>query len=150
MLADAVATPRRWADTQWSTKPIGAAITELTRTKYEPRRISVRGVDIRRMDHPHCGVSQISILGLPDCWRIVLPGCVDSRHRGLVWVVVMEPTNKLRFVRRSVPDKTFGENIAVYKHILQQWWAPKINIGWTDIETGAGEWRDIPIEEESK
>ncbi len=75
---------------------------------------------------------------------------MDSWHRGLVWVVVMEPTNKLRFVRRAVPDPTFGESIARYQNILQQWWAPKINIGWADIETGAGEWRDVPIEEETK
>jgi hypothetical protein len=61
----------------------------------------------------------------------------------------MKPTAKLRFVRRSVPDKTFGENIAVYKHILQQWWEEKqwAHDDWIVV---GGEWRDIPIEEESK
>jgi hypothetical protein len=68
----------------------------------------------------------------------------------------MKPTPKLRFVRRAVPDKTFGENISVYKHILQQWWETvpmgTVNLGWTgDIPLGEvqGEWRDIPIEEEN-
>jgi hypothetical protein len=71
----------------------------------------------------------------------------------------MKPTNKLRFVRRSVPDPTFGENISVYKHILQQWWEDNtvvLAVHITDKDGNAvaspnrGEWRDIPIEEESK
>ncbi len=69
----------------------------------------------------------------------------------------MKPTNKLRFVRRSVPDPTFGEGIGRYQNILQQWWETipmgTVNLGWTgDIPLGEvkGEWRDIPIEEESK
>ncbi len=69
----------------------------------------------------------------------------------------MKPTNKLRFVRRSVPDPTFGENISVYKHILQQWWETTpmgtVNLGFGGefpIGEVTGEWRDIPIEEESK
>jgi hypothetical protein len=56
-----------------------------------------------------------------------------------------------------VPDPTFGENISVYKHILQQWWetAPMgtVNLGFGGefpIGEVTGEWRDIPIEEESK
>jgi hypothetical protein len=60
----------------------------------------------------------------------------------------MEPTNKLRFVRRSVPDRTFGENIARYQNILQQWWEEKqwAHDNWIVV---GGEWRDIPIEEEN-
>lgn len=60
----------------------------------------------------------------------------------------MKPTPKLRFVRRAVPDKTFGENISVYKHILQQWWEAE---GWEHSDTvkAGGEWQDIPIEEEN-
>ena len=61
----------------------------------------------------------------------------------------MQPTAKLRFVRRAVPDKTFGDNISVYKHILQQWWEDNsTDIHW--VNGAPGEWRDIPIEEESK
>jgi hypothetical protein len=62
----------------------------------------------------------------------------------------MKPTNKLRFVRRAVPDKTFGDNIAVYQHILQQWWATDPDCEEDYITQVNGEWRDIPIEEESK
>lgn len=69
----------------------------------------------------------------------------------------MKPTPKLRFVRRAVPDRTFGENIAVYKHILQQWWEDpsvvlaviRIGPNGTPINEHPGEWRDIPIEEEN-
>jgi hypothetical protein len=67
----------------------------------------------------------------------------------------MQPIPKLRFVRRAVPDKTLGDNISVYKYILQQWWEAStmgtVNLGWTgDIPLGEvkGEWRDIPTEQE--
>ncbi len=67
----------------------------------------------------------------------------------------MEPTKKLRFVRRAVPDPTFGEGIARYQNILQQWWETipmgTVNLGWTgDIPLGEvkGEWRDVPVEVE--
>ncbi len=50
----------------------------------------------------------------------------------------MTPTNKLRFVRRKVQDRTFGDGIVRYERILQQWW---------ESEAG-GEWRDIPVENE--
>jgi hypothetical protein len=66
----------------------------------------------------------------------------------------MKSTAKLRFVRRAVPDKTFGENISVYKHILQQWWESssmgEVNIGFGNFPVGEvkGEWRDVPIEDE--
>jgi hypothetical protein len=61
----------------------------------------------------------------------------------------MKPTNKLRFVRRAVPDKTFGENISVYKHILQQWWEVENPTDALHNNVLDGEWRDIPIEEEN-
>jgi hypothetical protein len=61
----------------------------------------------------------------------------------------MKPTNKLRFVRRAVPDPAFGENIIRYQNILQQWWEDNsTDIHW--VNGAPGEWRDIPIEEESK
>jgi hypothetical protein len=65
----------------------------------------------------------------------------------------MTPTSKLRFVRRSVPDQTFGENIARYERVLQQWWeeeVPTANLGFAEIKLkqAAGEWRDIPLETE--
>ena len=69
----------------------------------------------------------------------------------------MKPTNKLRFVRRAVPDPTFGDGIARYQNILQQWWELNtmgtMSLGFGgEIPLGevTGEWRDIPIEEESK
>ena len=69
----------------------------------------------------------------------------------------MKPTNKLRFVRRAVPDPTFGDGISRYQNILQQWWEMNtmgtMNLGFGgEIPLGetTGEWRDIPIEEESK
>ena len=68
----------------------------------------------------------------------------------------MKPTNKLRFVRRSVPDPTFGDGITRTQHILQQWWETSsmgtINLGFggeTPIGEVTGEWRDVPIEEEN-
>ena len=69
----------------------------------------------------------------------------------------MKPTNKLRFVRRAVPDPTFGEDIIRHQNILQQWWESStlgtMNLGFGgEMPLGevVGEWRDIPIEEESK
>lgn len=71
----------------------------------------------------------------------------------------MKATNKLRFVRRAMPDQTFGENISVYKHILQQWWEDQfvvLAVHVTDKDGNPmppplrGEWRDVPIEEENK
>ncbi len=68
----------------------------------------------------------------------------------------MKPTNKLRFVRRSVPDPTFGEGIARYQNILQQWWETipmgTVNLGFGgEVPLGevTGEWRDVQVEEEN-
>ena len=68
----------------------------------------------------------------------------------------MKPTNKLRFVCRPVPDPTFGENISRYQNILQQWWESStmgtMNLGYGgEMPLGkvVGEWRDVPIEEET-
>jgi len=57
----------------------------------------------------------------------------------------MTPTPKLRFVERpfnicTSPDGTVSYGPVV--RILQQWWVIE------DIET-VGEWRDIPLEEET-
>ena len=60
----------------------------------------------------------------------------------------MEPTSKLRFIERVVPAPEHGEGIGKTIRILQQWWAPKINVGWADLEIGSGEWRDVPLEKE--
>jgi hypothetical protein len=68
----------------------------------------------------------------------------------------MQPTPKLRFVRRAVPDKTLGDNISVYKYILQQWWEDRnmrlavqsFDKYGTPIPMYQGEWRDIPTEQE--
>ena len=60
----------------------------------------------------------------------------------------MKPTIKLRFVRRAVPDPTFGEDIIRHQNILQQWWEDNsTDIHW--VNGAPGEWRDIPVEEEN-
>ena len=54
----------------------------------------------------------------------------------------LQPTNKLRFVEREVivdPHPTHATASQV--RILQQWWEKQLT--W-----GAGEWRDVPIEQE--
>ena len=64
----------------------------------------------------------------------------------------MTPTPKLRFVERIIQfqiepmsNTTMGETV----RILQQWWEPERNI--IDMVAGKtqGEWRDIPLEEET-
>ena len=57
----------------------------------------------------------------------------------------MIPTPYLRFVERGNPNWKW----------LQQWWSKDINcIGeqsawnWNVPETGAGEWRDVPMEKD--
>ena len=64
----------------------------------------------------------------------------------------MTPTPKLRFVERVVQfpvelmsDITMGRRVRV----LQQWWEPERNI--IDMVAGKtqGEWRDVPLEEET-
>lgn len=54
---------------------------------------------------------------------------------------VLVITSKLRFVER----KDFTEDAANPRtlRILQQWWA-------STTKFGSGQWRDIPLEEESK
>jgi len=59
--------------------------------------------------------------------------------------MIMTPTPKLRFVTRETPYEKDGW---IKVKILQQWWEPSINVGWADIPTGNGEWRDVPLEEE--
>ena len=59
--------------------------------------------------------------------------------------MIMTPTPKLRFVTREMPYEKDGW---IRVKILQQWWEPSINVGWADIPTGNGEWRDVPLEEE--
>ena len=64
----------------------------------------------------------------------------------------MTPTPKLRFVERIIQlqiepmtNTTMGKSVRV----LQQWWEPERNI--IDMVAGKtqGEWRDIPLEEET-
>jgi len=77
----------------------------------------------------------------------------------------MKPTNKLRFVERSVEMHPFykttnekGELVTATQtyRVLQQWWETTpmgtMNLGFGgEIPLGevTGEWRDIPIEEEN-
>jgi hypothetical protein len=63
----------------------------------------------------------------------------------------MNPTSKLRFVKRFVPIRdephdpngTMGRSVM----ILQQWWnnIQLTESGWLPVE--GGEWRDVPTEE---
>jgi hypothetical protein len=70
----------------------------------------------------------------------------------------MKPTSKLRFVKRVVPAPQYGEGVGVTANILQQWWEdPSVVLAvlrfgpnGAPINEHPGEWRDIPIEEESK
>jgi hypothetical protein len=58
----------------------------------------------------------------------------------------MTPTAKLRFVERSQPDYP-GANTGRIIRTLQQWWVTPDSF---DMITGlpAGEWRDVPLEQE--
>lgn len=74
----------------------------------------------------------------------------------------MTPTNKLRFVERKVPlhpfyktvdpDGKMLEGFQTYR-VLQQWWAPfrtfSDGYGYQIVEQLGGEWRDVPLEEET-
>lgn len=54
----------------------------------------------------------------------------------------MTPTNKLRFVGRTVETGRYGDSVITAKiKVLQQWWAYEVDIS-------IGEWRDVPLEEE--
>jgi hypothetical protein len=58
----------------------------------------------------------------------------------------MTPTTRFRYIERTVPiNETTGKRV----RILQQWWQPERNI--IDMVAGKtqGEWRDIPLEEET-
>ena len=65
----------------------------------------------------------------------------------------MIATNKLRFVKRVVPAPRYGENIGERVRVLQQWWETEMVItdqsGEVTREWSEGEWRDVPIEEET-
>jgi hypothetical protein len=70
----------------------------------------------------------------------------------------MTPTPKLRFVERVVPATIYGEGIGKKVRILQQWWEDKnivlaVHITDKDGNTlpspNRGEWRDVPLEEET-
>ncbi len=67
----------------------------------------------------------------------------------------MTPTNKLRFVERKVPmhpfyqtvgsDGQMREGVQTYRVLQQWWWEPEDQ----EFNAGrAGEWRDVPLEEE--
>lgn len=55
----------------------------------------------------------------------------------------MTPTPKLRFVMRNVPVTLNGERFDNWQKVLQQWHYYDIN-----YPTEAGEWKDVPLEEE--
>jgi hypothetical protein len=63
----------------------------------------------------------------------------------------MQPTNKLRFVERSVPMHPFyktvdaqGNTVQAMQtyHVLQQFWE---HTEWN----APGDWRDVPLEKEN-
>ena len=54
----------------------------------------------------------------------------------------MTPTNRLRFVERTIGEPN-SESYWVKVRVLQQWWEPDYpGSAWS------GEWRDVPLEEE--
>ena len=61
----------------------------------------------------------------------------------------MTPTNRLRFVKRKAPGRTMESGTGYYLsevlevRVLQQWWEPHY-----PGSAVAGEWRDVPLEEE--
>jgi hypothetical protein len=59
----------------------------------------------------------------------------------------MTPTNKLRFIERSIPISTSNNGVITGTRIkvLQQWFAYDIN-----YPTEKGEWRDVPTVMEEK
>ena len=66
---------------------------------------------------------------------------------------MMQPTTKLRFVNRAIDYKAgqteHGDRAELPRLVLQQWWVENtVNLGFGTIETGRGEWRDIPTENE--
>lgn len=58
----------------------------------------------------------------------------------------MTPTPKLRFVNGKETFETGGPAYRTYR-VLQQWWVAPDSF---DMITGqpAGEWRDVPLEQE--
>lgn len=67
----------------------------------------------------------------------------------------MNPTNRLRFVRRKEVVGQEGDTTITRRvRILQQWWAPQRSFsdgyGYQTVELHGGEWRDIPLEVEQE
>ena len=56
----------------------------------------------------------------------------------------MTPTNRLRFVERETRDPNNFKTV----RILQQWWECENLTGAFYPQGVAGEWRDVPIEQE--
>ena len=60
----------------------------------------------------------------------------------------MKPTNKLRYIERTIDTST--EDVHEYEvhRILQQWWEDNsTDIHW--VNGNPGEWRDVPLEKEA-
>lgn len=58
----------------------------------------------------------------------------------------MQPTSKLRFVKRKVKVGPITGTPYQYNEIrvLQQYWVPHAyNLGWCEIQVDGGEWRDV-------
>lgn len=68
----------------------------------------------------------------------------------------MKPTNKLRFVERTIKrnimdgDRVVIKDSIVQVRILQQWWGTDPDCEEDFMTQVNGGWRDVPIEEESK
>lgn len=66
-----------------------------------------------------------------------------SKHTPGPWLYT--PTNRLRFVERTVETHRYGDSVVTTKiKVLQQWWRK-----WEDVPVPGGEWRDVPLEEEA-
>jgi hypothetical protein len=56
----------------------------------------------------------------------------------------MTPTNRLRFVERTIGEPN-SESYWVKVRVLQQWWEDKESSRFEPT----GEWRDVPLAEEA-
>lgn len=65
----------------------------------------------------------------------------------------MQPTNKLRFIKRKVPVGPIAGSPPQFTEVrvLQQYWVPyRCDIGWAEIQVDGGEWRDVELVEDAE
>jgi hypothetical protein len=68
---------------------------------------------------------------------------------------MLRPTNKLRFVNRSVLVKSgYEQHPPKYEEVrvLQQFWEETINVGWAELSVNdkTGVWRDVELVDDAE